>query len=126
MFELTFEDLAGSGDGVALVVEEALDAEGHFDVAATVETLAGAAFVGLELRELALPETEDVGGNVAELGDFADAEVELIRDVRPGRWGGFADWLVLRHARSSEDRLSGGVAYGPAAASIGHSRWLGL
>src|SRR6202000_2015599 len=36
MFELTFEDLTGAGDGVSLVVEEALDAESHFDVAATV------------------------------------------------------------------------------------------
>jgi hypothetical protein len=111
MFELTFEDLPGAGDGVSLVVEKALDAEGHFDVAATVEALAGAAFVWLELRELALPETEDVSGDVAELGDLADAEVELVRDVGPGGRGGFADWLVLRHARSSEDRLSGGVAY---------------
>ena len=99
MFELTFEDLTGAGDGVALVVEETLDTEGHFDVAAAVETLAGAAFVRFELRKLALPEAEDVGGNVAELGDFADAEVELVRDVGPGGWGGFADWLVLRHAR---------------------------
>ena len=108
MFELTFEDLASAGDGVALVVEEALDAQGHFDVAAAVETLAGAAFVRLELWEFALPETEDVGRDVAEFGDLADAEVELVRDVGPGGWGGFADWLVLRHARSSEDRLSGG------------------
>ena len=99
MFELTFEDLTGARDGVALVVEEALDAQGHFDVAAAVEALAGAAFVRLELRKFALPEAENVGRDVAELGDFADAEVELVRDVGPGGWGGFADWLVLRHAR---------------------------
>ncbi len=40
--------------------------------------------MGFELRELALPETEDVGRDVAEFGDFADAEVEFVRDVRPG------------------------------------------
>src|ERR1700733_15842134 len=99
MFELTFEDLTGARDGVALVVEEALDSQGHFNVAAAVEALAGAAFVRLELREFALPEAENVGRDVAELGDFADAEVELVRDVGPGGWGGFADWLGARPAR---------------------------
>jgi hypothetical protein len=102
LFELGFKDLAGAGNGVALVVEKALDAKSHLDVAATVEALAGAAFVGLELRELALPEAQDVGRNVAEFGDFADAEVELVRDVRPGGLVGFSDWLVLRHAWNSE------------------------
>jgi hypothetical protein len=81
MFELALENLAGSGDGVSLVVEEALDAQSHFDVAAAVETLAGATFVRFELRELTLPETENVGGDVAEFSDLADAEVELVRDV---------------------------------------------
>jgi hypothetical protein len=108
MFELTFEDLTGAGDGVSLVIEEALDAQGHFDVAAAVETLSGAPFVRLELRELALPEAEDVGRNVAELGDFTDAEVELVRDVGPGGWGGFADWLVLRYARKLRGPPTGG------------------
>ena len=81
MFLLAFEDLAGSGDGVALVIEEGFDAEGHLDVATAVEALAGAAFVGLELREFALPETEDVGWYLAQPGYLADAEVELVRDV---------------------------------------------
>jgi hypothetical protein len=81
LFELTFEDLASTGDSVALVVEEGFDAEGHLDVATAVEALASAAFVGLELGELALPETEDVGGDLAQPGYLADAEVELVRDV---------------------------------------------
>jgi hypothetical protein len=98
--ELAFDDLAGAGDGVALVIEEGLDVEGGFYVAAAVETLAGAAFVGLELRELAFPEAEDVGWNVAEPGDFSDAEVEFVRDIGPGWRVGSADWLMLRHARS--------------------------
>ena len=87
VFEFGFggEDLAGAGDGVALVVEQALDAERHLDVALAVETLAGAAFVGLELRELGLPEAQDVGGDVAELGYVPDAEVELVRDDRSAR-----------------------------------------
>jgi hypothetical protein len=81
LFLLAFEDLTSTGDGVALVVEEGFDAEGHLDVATAVEALAGAAFVGLELGELALPEAEDVGWDLAEPGYFADAEVELVRDV---------------------------------------------
>jgi hypothetical protein len=79
--ELCLEDLPGAGDGVALVVEEAFDSQCHLNVAAAIEALAGAAFVGLELRELALPEAKDVGWNVAEPSDFADAEVEFVRDV---------------------------------------------
>ena len=68
LFEFGFggEDLAGAGDGVALIVEQALDAEGHFYVTLAVESLTGAAFVGLQLGEFGLPETQDVGGNVAE------------------------------------------------------------
>jgi hypothetical protein len=99
--ELGLEDVTRAGDGVALVIEEAFDAEGHLDVAAAIESLAGAAFVGFELRELALPEAKDIGWNVTEPCDFADAEVEFVRDVGPGGGDGFADWLVLRHARNS-------------------------
>ena len=81
LFQLSFEDLTRAGDGVALAVEKALDAERHLNVAATIETLAGAPFVGFELRELALPEAQDVGWDITEPGDFADAEVKFVRDV---------------------------------------------
>lgn len=100
MSELGFEYLTGSGNGVALVVEKTFDAHGHLDIAAAIETLTGSALVGFELRKLALPEAQDVGGHVAEFGNFADAEVELVRDVGPGCVGVFADCLVLRHART--------------------------
>ena len=56
MPEFAFEDLTGTGDGVALVVQEGFDAEGHLDVAAAVEALAGSAFVGVELGKFTLPE----------------------------------------------------------------------
>src|SRR5690242_9436268 len=94
--KLGLEDRAGSGDGVALVVEKALDAEYHFDVAAAVEALAGAAFMRLEGGKLALPEAENVGRQIAESGHLADAEVKLVRDFGPGGWGRFADRLMLR------------------------------
>lgn len=102
--ELGFEGGARAGDGVALVVEEGLDAERHFDVAAAVEALAGASLIGLELRELAFPEAEDVGGDFAEFCYLADAEVEFVGDFAGGRrrstaWRGgtLADWLLRRH-----------------------------
>jgi hypothetical protein len=91
------KDLAGSGDGVPLVVQEALDAEGHLYVALTIEALAGAAFVGLELRELGLPEAEDVRMHIAQLSHIANAEVELVRN--DCRLGGddFANWMMRGH-----------------------------
>ena len=96
--EFAFDDLTGSGDSVALVVKERLDVEGGFYVTTAIESLTGAAFVWLELRKLTLPEAQDIGWNVAELRDLADAEVEFVRDVGPGGWVGFADWLMLCHA----------------------------
>jgi hypothetical protein len=88
------EDLAGAGDGVALVVEQALDAQSHLDVSLAIQALAGATFVWLELRELCLPETEHVGGDVTELGYIADTEVELVRDDGGLRGNDFANWMM--------------------------------
>jgi hypothetical protein len=93
-----FEDETCAGDGVALVVEQGLDAEGGFYVAFTVEALASAAFVGFELGEFGLPEAEDVGGDVAEFGDVADAEVELVRNDDGVGGNGFADWVMGAHS----------------------------
>jgi hypothetical protein len=64
--------------------------------------------VGFELRKLAFPKPQDIGWHIAELGDFADAEVELVRDVGPGCWGSFADWLMLCHARKLRYYYAGG------------------
>jgi hypothetical protein len=85
LLQLGLEHLPRAGNGIALVVEEAFDAESHFDIAAAIEALASAPFVGFELRKLALPEPQDIGWNVAELSDFTYAEVKLVRDVGPGR-----------------------------------------
>lgn len=76
------ERLAGAGDGESLLVQEALDLEDKFDVAAAVKALAGAALVGLELGELGFPEAEDVGLDGANAGDVADFEVEAVGDDR--------------------------------------------
>ena len=93
-FGLGFEDQAGTGDGVALVVEEALDAEGHLDVALAIEALAGTAFVWLELGELGLPEAQNVGRDIAEICHVADAEVELVRDHRRVGCDKLTDWMM--------------------------------
>ena len=111
---LSLDDLTRARDRVALVVEKRLDVEDGFDIAAAVEALAGAALVGLELGELALPEAQDVGGDVAEARDFADAEVELVRDVGPGGRRVSADWLVLCHAKIPEGSLALVCQYRPA------------
>ena len=128
VFLLGFEDLTGAGDGVTLTVEEALDAEGHLDVAAAIETLACAAFMGFELRKLALPETQDIGWDIAELSDFTDAEVELVRDVGSGCGAGLTDWLVLRHARKLRCRyaVGGGLQFGLCQYRPPNPMWSGI
>jgi hypothetical protein len=93
-----FEDLASAGDGVALVVEKTLDAKGDFYLFFPVETLSCAAFVGFQLGELGLPEAEDVGRDLAQSGDVADAEVELVGNGDGLRDNGLADWLMRTHA----------------------------
>src|SRR5581483_793930 len=115
---LILEDLARAGDRVALVVEQALDAQRHLDVALPVEALAGAAFVGLELRELGLPEAQYVGGDLAEPRDIADPEVELVRNLRSD---GLANWLMGSHAIAvTRPGSPGGACW--LAQSIGRRR----
>src|SRR5689334_2690841 len=65
-------------DGVALVVKEFLDAQHVLEVALAVHALASAALGGLQLRELCFPEAQHVRRQAAQLGHFADAEVQLV------------------------------------------------
>ena len=92
------ELLAGAGDSVAFAVDELLDAEGEFDIAAAIEALARATLVGFKLGKLALPEAQDIGRDIAQACDLANAEVQLVRDVR--RRGVTADWLVVSHLQT--------------------------
>jgi hypothetical protein len=71
-----------------------LDAQGGLDVLAAVEALAGAALVGLELGELGLPEAQHVGGQGEQPSHVADAEVELVGDLRAS--AGAVGLTVLR------------------------------
>src|SRR5207248_151361 len=80
-----FQGMASAGDGVTLTVHEALDLKSHFHFAAAVETLAGTTLIGLQLRELRLPETKNVGLDAAQARNIANLEVQAIgNDGRVG------------------------------------------
>ena len=81
LLQLALEDLPRTGNGVALAVEQRLDAQGGLDIAATVEALAGAAFMRFQIGKLALPEAQHVGRNLAKFRNLSNAKVELVRDV---------------------------------------------
>src|SRR5215831_7822287 len=72
--------LASAGNGVALLVQQALDAHHALDITFTIHALAGIALDRLQLRKLGFPETQNVGRKAAQARDLADAEVKLFRD----------------------------------------------
>jgi hypothetical protein len=72
--------LAGARDRESLLVEQLLDAQDVFDIPLAIHALSRAAFYRLQLRELRLPEPQDVGWEVAQGGHLADAEIELVGD----------------------------------------------
>ena len=74
------EGVACARESVAFAVDEALDLESHLDIAPAVEALTGAAFVGLELGKLRLPEAENVGFKAADACNVANLEIEAIGD----------------------------------------------
>src|SRR5215472_7694101 len=90
--------LARASDGESFFVEQLLDAQHVLDVFAAIHALSGIAFDRFQQGEFSFPEAQDVGGQAAELGDFADAEVELFRndDFRVLRrdfgFGGHRSW----------------------------------
>ena len=74
------EGMTRAGKRVALPVHEALDFERQFHVAPSIETLAGATLVWLELGKLSFPETQHVGFNFANTGYVPNFEVEAVGD----------------------------------------------
>ncbi len=76
--------LTRAGDGESFFVKQLLDAQHAFDVLAPIHALAGAALHRLELRELGFPETQHVGRQMAQTGNFSDAEIELFRNQNIG------------------------------------------
>ena len=72
------ERMTGSGERIAFTVHEAFDLESHLDIATTIESLAGATLARFELRELRLPEPQDVGFDFANAGYVANFEIETV------------------------------------------------
>src|SRR6266849_5494956 len=76
--------LACARDGESFFVEQLFDAQNAFDVLAAIHALASAALYRLELGKLGFPEAQDVSGQVAETGNFSDAEIEFFRNQHLG------------------------------------------
>lgn len=72
--------LARSGNGEAFVIQQRLDANERLDIFAPIHPLAGAALDRLQLRKLRLPKTQNVGRQLAKSGNFANSEVQLLRN----------------------------------------------
>ena len=68
--------------GVAFAMDEAFDLESYLDVAPTIEALASATLARLELRELRLPETQDISFDFADASYVANFEIETVRNSR--------------------------------------------
>src|SRR5438270_4489785 len=82
LLDLALESFASAGDGEPLIVEKLLDAQHVLDVALTIHALPGGTLDRLELREFTFPETQHVSRQAAQLGDFTDTEVQLLRYER--------------------------------------------
>jgi hypothetical protein len=61
-------------------VDQPLDFQGQFHIAAAVKPLAGSALVGFELGKLRLPEAQDIGFDAADARHIANLEVEAVGD----------------------------------------------
>jgi hypothetical protein len=62
-------------------MNEALDFERKFDLAAPIEALARSALVWLEPGKLGFPKPKDIGFDSTDTGYIPDLEVQTIRDV---------------------------------------------
>lgn len=96
-----FQRLSRAGQRIPLAVNELLDPQSQFHLAATVEPLTGAAFIGLEVGKLGLPETQNIGLYGADFCDIADTKIEPVGDFRSGcvvLLGGLCGHPVLQTA----------------------------
>lgn len=74
-------------DGVAFIVQEALDAAEEGNIFGGVVAAAACAGEGFDVFEFTFPKTEDVGGDAQLFGDLADGAVGRLRFTLAG--GGF-------------------------------------
>ena len=87
------ERLAGACDGVAFVVEQALDLQHRLDVFATVPPLPVRCFLGRKRRKLAFPKAQDVGFHAGQSAHVADAKKQAVGYLRGFR----RNLLSVRH-----------------------------
>jgi hypothetical protein len=83
--------LARAGDGKTFFVKKFLDSQNTFYILVPVHSLPRAAFNRFELRKFRFPEAQNVSGEAAEAGDFANAKVEFLWDHHIGGAGGLGD-----------------------------------
>src|SRR6266478_4269854 len=86
-------------DGEPVFIKQLLDLHYRLHVALAVHALPGAAFYWLELRKFGLPEAKYVGRQAAQAGNFADAEIELVRNNDIGVVGFLRSFLSEAHVR---------------------------
>jgi hypothetical protein len=83
--ELAFQLLLGAGDGVALVVEELLDAPDDLELFLAVDALPRAALARAQRRKLGLPVAQDVRLDAERFTGLADLVVEALLNAGLGR-----------------------------------------
>src|SRR6185437_7534322 len=66
----------------AFLIKQLADAQDAIHIAAAVHALSGAALGGAKLGKFRFPETQHVGGQLAQFRHFANAEIELVGDDR--------------------------------------------
>ena len=74
------KSLAGAGERVALAMNQALDLQKQFHIAAPVKPLPGSALVGLELGKLRLPKAQHIRLQLADPRDISNFEIETVGD----------------------------------------------
>src|ERR1700676_3043247 len=87
--------LPRSGNGETFLIKKFLDAQNVLHIFVAIHSLAGAAFNRPKLWELSFPETQDIGGQTAKLGDFSDAEIKFVRDHHIGGLCGFGRGFIV-------------------------------
>jgi hypothetical protein len=72
--------LAGALDGKPPIIQQMLDFQNQPDVFLGIETLTGGGALRTHFLEFSFPKSQDVGGNSRYFADFANAEIEFVRN----------------------------------------------
>jgi hypothetical protein len=97
------KSLPRSGKRIAFAMHELLDPQSELNLAATIEPLPGAAFIGFESWKLGLPETEDVWFHGTDASHVPNAKIQPVWNFSSGRevlLGGLCGHPILRNGVS--------------------------